>query len=293
MVDILVLNYNSPDLTVEFVNSIYNYSSVGRIIVVDNASTDNSLTLLKEQLSLEKIHIVSSNKNGGYGAGNNVGIKYASEKLQSDYLLLCNPDIKIENDVILGLENFIRSHEEYGLAAARMLDAKGNYTQNTARKIPALRPYLFSPSMIFSKYHPDAFLYSDIDLWKEGVYDVDIVSGSCFMLDVTKFIEVGMFDENIFLYGEELVIGKRMKDCNYKVGFLPSYSFLHVHSASISRTYSSEISRWKISMRSKRYILNAYYKINSFQKFVLEGVIAFAYLEILARRVQSRLTTRR
>lgn len=81
-------------------------------MVVDNFSTDNSVQLLSDIIS-EKVEVIVSNKNGGYGAGNNYGIKYLIDKYNSDYILLSNPDVIVEDETINKLEEFLRNNQDY------------------------------------------------------------------------------------------------------------------------------------------------------------------------------------
>ena len=101
----VILNYNDASTTINLVQSIKDYALLNYIVVVDNCSTDDSLERLQGYKN-EKIHIIKSEKNGGYGAGNNVGLRYSSEILDADYSIVANPDVLfdekcVENEIIL------------------------------------------------------------------------------------------------------------------------------------------------------------------------------------------------
>ena len=85
MIDILVLNYNDSATTTAFVNTVKEYSNVGHVLIVDNKSTDDSVKKLKELLS-PKVVLLESDHNGGYGAGNNFGIRYLNERFKSQFI---------------------------------------------------------------------------------------------------------------------------------------------------------------------------------------------------------------
>lgn len=121
------------------------------ILVVDNFSTDNSVQLLSDIIS-EKVEVIVSNKNGGYGAGNNYGIKYLIDKYNSDYILLSNPDVIVEDETINKLEEFLRNNQDYVIAAPFMLDKYRNRQINTAFRIPNLWDYILSFDLVWSKW---------------------------------------------------------------------------------------------------------------------------------------------
>lgn len=273
MIDILVLNYNDANTTVDFVKSVKNYSCVRKILLVDNHSTDDSLETLKA-LENDKVVVVDSGENKGYGAGNNFGIRYLYERYKSEFILLSNPDVIIEENVIVDLEKFLRSNCDYAVAAPFMLNAKGEKENHTAFRIPSTFEYILSLDVLAKKY----FLSFDCGYkalkTEKNVVDVDALAGSLFMLNVDKFIKFGFFDEKIFLYCEEVVLGKKMKSAGLKLALLPKLFFVHNHSTSISKTYRSECAKHKILLKSKKYVLKEYFHAN-FLEMLLVNFLGF------------------
>ena len=86
----VILNYNDSDETLQLCNKIKNYSSIYKIVVVDNLSTDNSFEKLKK-IEGNKIDVILSDKNGGYSYGNNYGAFYLIDKYKIDILFISNP----------------------------------------------------------------------------------------------------------------------------------------------------------------------------------------------------------
>ena len=80
MVDVLILNYNDAKTTLEYVEKVKNYKNIRKILVVDNCSTDDSTQMFQKNVS-DKLEVISSGRNGGYGAGNNYGIRYLADKI--------------------------------------------------------------------------------------------------------------------------------------------------------------------------------------------------------------------
>jgi len=268
MIDILVLNYNDAVTTTSFVNSVKDYSCVRKILVVDNHSKDNSLECLKA-LENDKVIVVDSGENKGYGAGNNFGIRYLNEHYQSEYILLSNPDVIVEENVLVELEKFLRNNNEYAIAAPFMLNAKGVKQYNTAFRIPSKWEYILSIDLLLTKIK-GSFYYKNIESENVKIKDVGSVTGSMFMMRTKDMLEYGMYDDNIFLYCEELVMGIKMQNAHKKIALLTDYTFVHNHSVSISKTYKSLVAKQRLFMDSKLYAIKHYYHAN-----VLENFVAF------------------
>lgn len=278
MIDILVLNYNDAVTTISFVNSVVKYSSVRMILVVDNHSTDDSLERLKT-LENEKVIVVDSGKNKGYGSGNNFGIRYLFENVQSEYILLSNPDVIVKESTLQKLESFLQDNSEYAIAAPFMLDSKGAKQYNTAFRIPSKWEYILSIDLLLSKIK-GSFYYNDIASEKKKVKNVGSVTGSMFMMRVKDMLEFGMFDENIFLYCEELVLGIKMQNARKKIALLTDYTFVHNHSVSISKTYKSMVAKQRLFMNSKLYAIRHYYHANVFERVVAFLLSKLSIVEI-------------
>lgn len=282
MIDILVLNYNDATTTTSFVHAVRDYSCVRKILVVDNHSTDDSFGKLKS-LENDKIVVVDSKQNGGYGSGNNFGIRYLKENYQSDFILLSNPDVFVEENVLVKLESFLRKNSDYAIAAPFMLNANGKKENHTAFRMPSTLEYIMSLDFFIKKF----FLSFDCGFkaleMNKNVVDVDALTGSLFLLNADQFIKFGLFDENVFLYCEEVVLGKKLKQANLKLALLPKLFFIHNHSVSISKTFRSEIKKHKILLKSKKYVLRKYFRANTLDMILAHflGFISLVELRLL------------
>lgn len=287
MIDILVLNYNDAPTTIRFVNSVKDFSCVRYILVVDNHSTDESRTVLKK-IQNEKIIVVDSGKNGGYGFGNNYGIKLLQSEYNSEYILLSNPDVVVEESVLVELEIFLRNNNEYAIAAPFMLDTKGEKQFNTAFRIPSKWEYIFSIDLLISKLK-GSFYYKNIEKETSEVIDVGAVTGSMFFMRVKDITECEMYDENVFLYCEELILGKRLASIGKKIALLTRISFVHNHSVSISKTYKTLFSKQRLLMQSKMYVIKHYYDANLFDYFIAWLFFKLSFFEVFLIGVIKRL----
>lgn len=264
--DIVVLNYNDAKTTIEFCKKHACYETVDHVLIVDNCSNDNSVEQMEEILS-NKVELVVSSKNVGYGAGNNLGIKTLYEKYHSKYILLSNPDVIVEETVLKKMVNFLCNNDEYAIVAPFMLNAKKEKQYNTAFRIPEKNEYILSLGILFSKL-TKSFYYDNILDIKDEVMTVGSVSGSMFLMDAERMIKYGMYDENIFLYCEEVTLGLRLQQAGQKVALLPQETFIHNHSVSISKSYKSEVSKRKLLLKSKLYVIKNYYKAKGLQYLI-------------------------
>lgn len=287
MVDLLVLNYNDAETTASFVEHILGLKSVERVLIVDNASTDDSVQCLSSLVS-DRVELVCNERNGGYGYGNNVGIRYLWENYRSKYILLANPDTYIEESAIEALESFLRSHEDYAIAAPFMLNPSGERQYNTAFRIPRPDEYIMSLGVLYSKY-TSSFYYSGITEERSEFKQVGAVSGSLFMMNAPMMLEGGMYDESIFLYCEEIVLGLKLQRAGYKVALLPNESFTHNHSVSIKRTYKSALSRQRLLIRSKLYVIEEYFNIKGAKLALAKVLGRISLLEVGAASILRRV----
>lgn len=260
MVDVVVLNFNDGETTSEFVEHVSRFHNIGHIVIVDNRSTDDSFEMLKGMES-EKTSLIRSERNGGYGYGNNYGIRYLKEKFNPEFILLSNPDVIVEEPTITKMEEFLRLHSDYAIVAPFMCDKNGVKQSNSAFKLPTASQYIRSLGMLYSKYkHP--LRYDGYENSQNEYMDVGAVSGSMFMFRTEAMIEYGMYDENIFLYCEEVVLGLKMHKARKKIALLMQETFIHNHSVSISKSFKSDVAKRKILNRSKLYVIRNYFRVN-------------------------------
>lgn len=279
MVDVLTLNYNDADTVIAFVKSIENYKIINQIVIVDNCSTDDSYQRLQEIVS-EKVVVVQTTHNGGYGAGNNYGIRYLIGHSPSKYVLQCNPDVIIREDVIKSLEVFLSQHSEYIIAAPFMLDREQNKVSYTAFPLATKWQYILSLDIVLGKMLT-LNIYKNLVECQLDYKDVDAVAGSLFMYDLEKMSKAGMYDEHIFLYCEEMTLGLKLKAAGYKTALLPKQTFIHNHSVSISKTFKSAYSRRMLLVKSKLYVIREKYHANSFEYAIAWGLSHLSFLELM------------
>lgn len=213
---IAILNYNSGEYLLKCLESLSLVKDEADIktIVIDNDSTDQSLEIAKQKF--EEVQFVENNENLGFSKGYNRTLK----KINSEFILLLNPDCILKKGVIKKiLEDFV-SDEKIGAASCRILLPDGKIDLTAHRGFP-------TPWASFLYLLGDDSLYH---LTKENVqslHEVDSITGAFFMTKSEILDRVGFLDENFFLYGEDLDLCFRIKKAGFKVVYDPSVEITH------------------------------------------------------------------
>lgn len=279
---IIILNYNSEEDTIRFVNEIKDFNSLDKIIVVDNLSPNGDFEKLKV-LKSEKVDVIQSKKNGGYSYGNNYGIKHMESLNDTyDYVIISNPDIHIEEDAIKATISFLEKNDKSAIAAPKMLNKEGLPIRRSAWKIRTpgidmvnstrLTQVLLNP--IFKNGE-----YSENDYKREALL-VEAISGAFFAIKYEILKEIDYFDENVFLFYEEDILATKVKRAGYKVYSLNHVTFEHFESNSINKALSY-YNKMKRLQASKMYYQKEYNEINKFQIVVFTILNFWRRFELL------------
>lgn len=271
----VVLNYNDSKMTTHFTENMLENEAVEHIVIVDNRSTDNSYKILRKKFqNNNNVHVICTDKNGGYGYGNNFGIRYCFEKFKPGYIIISNPDVEVNNQTIINLSDALSNNSKAIIAAPKMIQ-KGGKAGNAPWRIPSTLEYVFLSSFLFGT---TKFKISYENLLKE-VEKVDCVSGAFLMIAAKPEIEKGVYDEAIFLYCEETCIGIKCKNLGFETLFLPHSTYTHIGSHSINQSTKSEIDRLKITLKSRCHVLKQYYKVNDIGMAVIKLLFKVQILE--------------
>lgn len=216
---IIIVNHNSKNLLINCLESIKNSLKINllkhEIIVIDNASTDGSLDYLKKN---RKINLIINRINKGFGSACNQGIVEAKGK----YILLLNPDILVLKDAIYKLVAFFKKFDK-GFVGAKLLNP--NLTVQAScglfpnLPVVILMLFLQGERLNITKFSP------------QKITKVDWVSGACLLGKKEDFLKLGGFDENIFLYMEEVDLLYRAKKIGLPNYFYNEAEFIHIGAA--------------------------------------------------------------
>lgn len=259
-IGLITVNYNDWETTANFIKKIKHYNSIDKIIVVDNQSTDHSFYELKKLEEKNHIDVIQSDRNGGYGYGNNYGIRYAADKYGIEELIISNPDVSFDESVINKMVNVLKEKKNAGVVAPLMKTVFGKTEKNTAWKVPMSKwSFLFFDAPILNRFLQKKYLYIKQIKEKKRLIRVGAVAGSFLMVRASAFLDVGGYDEKMFLYYEETVLGIKMKKYGKYTYLLTDCDFIHVHGASIRKSIKSGYSKTKIVWTSKLFVFKNYY----------------------------------
>lgn len=281
---IVIVSFNTRELTVECIRSIRkNTKDIDyEIVVIDNASTDNSVKALKDL----NITLVRNKENIGFAGANNQGI----EKAQGRYVLFLNSDTVIENNVLGEMVKWMDENSLVGLSSC-MLKNKDGSIQPTGGYFPSLLT-VFSwmtiqdfplVDLLIKPFHPmhTRSFFGKGDSFYKKPRELDWVTGA-FLLTRKKILdEVGDWDRDYFMYVEEVDLCYRIKRAGWKVAYNPAWSINHLGGASsetrefpliheykgIKRFYKKFYPSWQFP------ILRFFLKLGALGRVVLFGIL--------------------
>ena len=229
-VSIVIVNYNSGTLLEKCIEKCIEQAS--EIIIVDNASHDGSLDVIRRKYKDSLIvKIISNSSNLGFAVACNMG----AEKATKQRILFLNPDCIIENGAIQALLDALNEDKLAGMAGGLLLDKFGKEHAGGRRSVPTpwrslVRTFRLS---YFDRRWPK--LFSDFDLHKQplplNVIEVEAISGACTLVKREAMIDVGPWDEKYFLHCEDLDLCMRYRQKKWRILFVPNARMFHERGA--------------------------------------------------------------
>ena len=222
---IIIVNYNTKEYLRQALQSIKQSTDQldKEVIVVDNASTDDSLNLVKHNFPWVKL--IASPQNLGYAAANNLGLKQAS----SEYILFLNSDTEILPDTLSIMIDFMDQHKDVGVSTCRVELPTGQIDPASHRGFPtpwAALTYFtgletaFPKLRLFGQYHQG---WQDLSM----IHEIDSPAGAFFLTRKQILDAIGSFDDRFFMYAEDLDLALRIKQAGWKVMYVPTTKIIH------------------------------------------------------------------
>ena len=262
---VVIVNYQTFELTKNTINSIleYDYPFSVEIVVVDNASSDDSLSRLKDYFK-DKVRFIASEKNNGFAAGNNQALRQVNGK----YQLLLNSDTIVWENTLNDIYDYMESHEDVGACGCRVLLEGGDLDKACKRSFPNVKNSFFRLFHIPTKSKDDN--YNLTDLPDDDVYEIDCLTGAFMFMRKSALDEVGLLDETFFMYGEDIDLCYRIKNGGWKIVYYGKSKITHLKGASSKKQKSKLIYEFYRAM----YI---YYKKHHAKEslFIVNWVVYF------------------
>lgn len=257
----IILNYNNYTDTIKCVKNVFAIGALVDVVVVDNASPNNSFEVISNCFAgLSNFFLIKAEKNLGYAAGNNVGIRYIEKNLPNvEFIFIMNPDTLFDDPkVITQTEQTFNENNLYAVVAPVMKERGIPQLEKTAWKIPSGFRLVLLQLMFFNKKKNYCNAAENM-----GTIEVDAVSGSFFAIRLDALKKIGYLDENTFLYCEETLLGIKLKKLGLKEVVMVDTYFHHNHpplSKSRNVTLASRIRReMACDMKSRIYICRNFY----------------------------------
>lgn len=223
---VIIVNYNVKYYLDQCIRSVLRafeeMNTPAEIIVVDNHSADGSVDYLEQrypQKLYPMVRFVRSTHNLGFARANNIAIRQS----RGEYVLLLNPDTIVGEDVLKASVDFMDAHEDAGAVGVRMLGAQGRRAMESRRGLPTPMVSFFK-MLGFCNRWPHHRLFGKYYMgylpWDEPC-QIEVVSGAYCMLRRKALDEVGLLDEDFFMYGEDIDLSYRVLKGGYHNYYLP------------------------------------------------------------------------
>lgn len=220
MVSIIIVSWNTSSLLESCLASILaNPPTLPfEIWVVDNASTDDSPRMVREKFP--QVHLVENRENLGFARANNQAIQRCIGK----YILLLNPDTLVASGALQALIDFLDEHPEAGAAGARLRNSDGSL-QISSHPLPTLS------REFWRMFHLDSispYAAYPLTKWEASQHqEVDILMGACLLLRKDVLDQVGILDEDYFMYSEEVDLCYRIQCAGWRLYWVPQAEVIH------------------------------------------------------------------
>jgi len=219
-ISVIIVSYNTADLTVACLESVFASQRVSyEVFVVDNASKDDSAVIVGRKYP--KVRVIANETNRGFGAANNQALRECSGR----HVIFLNPDTTVEPESFYTMVEFMDAHPQVGLAGPKVLNPDGTRQDSVSYRYPGHR-------------------YGAADLGSLPG-EIACVLGACQIASASLLKELGGFDEDFFLYGEDQDLCLRIRKRGYEIGFIDKAVIMHHGGQSERDTLPIEVTRKK------------------------------------------------
>jgi len=261
---IIIVNYNTRELIDECLASLFQHlqDKGSEIFVVDNASRDGSVELIREKYPT--VHLIENEENVYFIRANNQALR----KTHTGYVALLNSDTVLIEDSFRKMIGFMDAHPEIGACSPRLINPDGTL-QRTCMRFPSIVYGIFELVFI-NKMFPGNHINNRThyaDWLRDDTREVEVAAGACLLLRRDILDRVGLLDEEYVMYNEEVDWCRRIRDSGFKVYFYSDTSIIH-HVGGSTRK----------SAHMRRIYVNSFLLV--YKKYY--GYFAYIFLNILS-----------
>lgn len=258
MISIIIVNFNTENLLRDCLRSIYEKTSglSYEIFVVDNASSDNSCTMV--QYEFPEINLIRNTENKGFAAANNQAISLVKGK----YIVLLNSDTVLINNAFGIMYDFMEDHDNVGICGPQLLN-KDHSIQKSIAEFPSVKKIIGSyvasvnrikPLHDFNRFEPQYYDYT-----RQKKIAGAALTGACLMIRRSLFEEFGLLDEQYFFYLEEADWSLSVIKKGWGIWFVPEAKVMHYLMASVKQNRNTEV-EIKVKTRQVKSLIYFYRK---------------------------------
>ena len=233
---VVIVNYQTFELTKNTINSIfeYDYPFELEVIVVDNASSDDSLSRLQDYFG-DRVRFIASAENNGFAAGNNQALRV----VEARYVLLLNSDTIVWENTLENIYNYMEDHKDVGACGCRVLLENGELDKACKRSFPNVKNSFFRLFHIPTNSADDN--YNLDNLPDDEIYEIDCLTGAFMFMRKEALDTAGLLDETFFMYGEDIDLCYRIKNSGWKIIYYGESKITQLKGASSKKQKSKLI----------------------------------------------------
>jgi GT2 family glycosyltransferase len=280
---VIILNYNVRyflELCVLSVRSALE-SIDGEIIVIDNNSSDDSCAMM--QLHFPDVKLIQNKENLGFPKGNNIGVEHANGK----YICILNPDTVVAEDTFTKVLAFAENKKDLGIVGVKLIDGAGNFLPESKRGIPT--PFVaFTKMMGLYKIRPKFEMFGRYyaqHLPEDETAKVDILVGAFMLMKRQLYRELGGFDENCFMYSDDIDLSYRMLRKGKSNYYFSQTTVLHYKGESTIRD-GVYMKRFQEAMN---FFYEKHFKVSAFFSIGMKmGISFFSFVKMFQGKPKSK-----
>jgi len=280
---VIIVNYNVKYFLEVCLHSVLRAAKgfEAEIIVVDNNSKDGSNEMIREKFP--SVILIENKDNKGFSKANNQGVAIA----KGEYILFLNPDTVMPEDFFTKTVAYMDAHPEAGSLGPRLIDGKGKFAPDSKKSFPTLSVAIFKTTGINKLFSKSSYInkYYAVHIGEHELAEVDVLSGCCMLVRSSILGKIGgAFDEDYFMYCEDVDLSYRIQKSGLKNIYFPDASLIHYKGES---TRKATLSYVRIFNEALSLFVKKNYSARDARLFILfinVGIVLRAVLS-LAKRV--------
>jgi GT2 family glycosyltransferase len=268
---IVIVTWNQKKLTLDCLETVFASPPAKcsyEVVLVDNASSDNTVAAVKERFPA--VCIIENKENIGLVKANNLGMKSSD----SDFIVLMNNDTLVKPGCFDNLYEFIKDTPDAGIVGAKLFYGDGTL-QMSCFRFPTIKNALFEALGLASLF-PKSKIFGEYEMswWDHNsVKQVDWVSTACYIARREAFEKVGYIDPVYFVYADDVDMGFKMKKAGYKVYFIPSAKMIHLSGRNVSKPSKRKSMEGAAALRYTMKKNNSYLYYSAWKTLKIMGFV--------------------